>query len=158
QPLAYQQPSPDRSVESSPRRPEPQGAAESQSIMSFAAQPASIATAAQGVSRVTKREVPALSIEETVKRGRELLAAGEISLGRLVLERAVSAGSADAALSLGASYDPNILNTQKSPSSPASQPIRLAPSPPASRSPLISTRASSTERASGDSQSSRGIE
>src|SRR5262249_19077054 len=106
QPLAYQQPSPNRSVGPSPRRPETQGAAESQSITSFATQPASIATSpsvpqAQGVSRVTKREVPALSLEETVKRGRELLAAGEISLGRLVLERAASAHSADAALSLG---------------------------------------------------------
>src|SRR5262245_25201093 len=89
QPLAYQQPSPDRSVEPSPRRPEPQGIPGLSTYAPTGGDPYAGAvprgprddlSVPQGVSRVTKREVPALSIEETVKRGRELLAAGEISL------------------------------------------------------------------------------
>ncbi len=45
-------------------------------------------------------------VEEPVKRGRELVAAGNISAARLVLRQAAEAGNASAALELGATYDP----------------------------------------------------
>lgn len=44
-----------------------------------------------------------------VARGKELLRNGDFSSARLILERAADAGEADAALTLGASYDPAIL-------------------------------------------------
>ena len=44
-----------------------------------------------------------------LKRGGELMAAGDISLARLVLKRAAEAGIASAALELGATYDPFVI-------------------------------------------------
>jgi hypothetical protein len=45
-------------------------------------------------------------VEELVKRGRELVVAGNIPAARLMLRQAAEAGSASAALELGATYDP----------------------------------------------------
>ncbi|HEY1363739.1 MAG TPA: hypothetical protein VGF60_15970 [Xanthobacteraceae bacterium] len=47
-----------------------------------------------------------------LKRGEELLQAGDIAAARLFLRRAVNAGSAEAALALGATYDPRYLAEQ----------------------------------------------
>jgi len=44
-----------------------------------------------------------------VARGKELLRDGDFSSARLILQRAAEAGEADAALTLGATYDPNVL-------------------------------------------------
>jgi TPR repeat protein len=44
-----------------------------------------------------------------VARGKELLRNGDFSSARLVLQRAADAGEADAALTLGSTYDPSIL-------------------------------------------------
>ena len=44
--------------------------------------------------------------EELVKRGRELVVAGNMLAARLVLRQAAEAGNASAALELGATYDP----------------------------------------------------
>jgi TPR repeat protein len=44
-----------------------------------------------------------------LKRGGELIAAGDISLARLVLKQAAEAGNAAAALELGATYDPFVV-------------------------------------------------
>jgi hypothetical protein len=44
-----------------------------------------------------------------VARGKELLRDGDFSSARLILQRAADAGDADAALTLGATYDPSIL-------------------------------------------------
>jgi hypothetical protein len=55
---------------------------------------------------------PQLGTEEIatlVKRGRDYLADGDLSSARLLLRRAAEAGNADAALALGASYDPLFL-------------------------------------------------
>jgi TPR repeat protein len=80
----------------------------------FAADPNSrvaadaVSSAAPGVVDT----VAALDPEEIaglVKRGRELIAKGEISAARLVLRRAAEAGNAPAALALGATYDPIFL-------------------------------------------------
>jgi len=48
-------------------------------------------------------------IAALIKVGRELIADGKISFARLVLQRGASAGSAPAALELGGTYDPIIL-------------------------------------------------
>jgi hypothetical protein len=57
----------------------------------------------RGTSLATVQPRPA---EELVKRGRELVVAGNMSAARLVLRQAAEAGNASAALELGATYDP----------------------------------------------------
>ena len=48
-------------------------------------------------------------IADLLKRGGELIAAGNISLARLALKQAAEAGNASAALELGATYDPFVV-------------------------------------------------
>jgi hypothetical protein len=48
-------------------------------------------------------------IADLVKRGRELIFAGDIPSARVVLKRAAEAGDASAALELGGTYDPVVL-------------------------------------------------
>ena len=48
-------------------------------------------------------------IADLLKRGGELIAAGDISLARLVLKQAAEAGNASAAFELGATYDPFVV-------------------------------------------------
>jgi hypothetical protein len=55
---------------------------------------------------------PQLDQEEIgrlIKRSQQLLAAGDIAPARLLLQRAANGGSADAALILGGTYDPQVL-------------------------------------------------
>jgi hypothetical protein len=55
---------------------------------------------------------PQLDQEEIgrlIKRGQQLLSAGDIAPARLMLQRAAVAGSAEAALMLGGTYDPDVL-------------------------------------------------
>ena len=54
--------------------------------------------------RAEQRQAAAL-----VARGKELLRDGDFSSARLILQRAADAGEADAALTLGSTYDPSIL-------------------------------------------------
>jgi hypothetical protein len=46
-----------------------------------------------------------------IKRGQELAAAGDVAAARLTLRRAAEAHNAQAALALGATYDPGVLRT-----------------------------------------------
>jgi hypothetical protein len=46
-----------------------------------------------------------------VKRGQQFAAAGDVAAARLLLQRAADAHDARAALALGATYDPNVLET-----------------------------------------------
>ena len=46
-----------------------------------------------------------------VKRGQQLAASGDVSAARLMLRRAADERNAHAALALGATYDPNVLET-----------------------------------------------
>jgi len=48
-------------------------------------------------------------IDMLVRRGQELLANGDISSARLLLRRAAAAGNADAALALGETFDPQVI-------------------------------------------------
>jgi hypothetical protein len=55
---------------------------------------------------------PKLDEEEVgrlIKRGQQLLASGDIAPARLLLQRAANGGSAEAALILGGTYDPDVL-------------------------------------------------
>lgn len=54
----------------------------------------------------SKHQLDPEQIAGLLKRGGELMAAGNISLARLALKRAAEAGNASAALELGATYDP----------------------------------------------------
>ena len=47
-----------------------------------------------------------------MKRAKSLLAIGDITSARLLLERAADAQEADAALMLAGTYDPQVLGTQ----------------------------------------------
>jgi hypothetical protein len=58
---------------------------------------------------VPTNQIDADEIADLVKRGRELVAARDILTARLVLKRAAEAGDASAALELGATYDPIVL-------------------------------------------------
>jgi hypothetical protein len=72
--------------------------------------PEQAATAQRSVVAAPPR--PKLDEEEIgrlIKRGQQLLAAGDIAPARLLLQRAALGGSADAALILGGTYDPQVL-------------------------------------------------
>jgi TPR repeat protein len=54
----------------------------------------------------------ALGVDEVamlVKRGKDFLMNGDLASARLLLRRAAEAGSAEAALALGASFDPAVI-------------------------------------------------
>jgi hypothetical protein len=54
-------------------------------------------------------QIDAAELTAMVKRGKDLLASGDIVSARLVLRRAADAGNADAALALGATFDPSVI-------------------------------------------------
>jgi TPR repeat protein len=53
-----------------------------------------------------RRLVDPAEVADLLKRGRELVAAGNIPAARVLLKRAAEAGDASAALELGGTYDP----------------------------------------------------
>jgi hypothetical protein len=59
--------------------------------------------------RVALRPDQQQAIASLVTRGKELLRNGDFSSARLILQRAADASDADAALTLGSTYDPTIL-------------------------------------------------
>jgi hypothetical protein len=59
--------------------------------------------------RVPLRPEQRQALASLVSRGKELLRNGDFSSARLILQRAADAGDAEAALTLGSSYDPLIL-------------------------------------------------
>jgi Caspase domain len=59
------------------------------------------------------RQVDREEIALLVKRGRDLMASGDVSAARLVLQRAAEARDADAAMALAATYDPAVLRQLK---------------------------------------------
>jgi hypothetical protein len=60
---------------------------------------------ANKVTRVLDPE----EIKLLMKQGQQLIAAGDVVTARTVFQRAADAGDADAAIALGATYDPNVL-------------------------------------------------
>lgn len=65
--------------------------------------------AASTVSGVAHGGLAQDEVAALVARGRDSLAAGDISAARIVLRRAAEAGDSQAALALGGTYDPNVL-------------------------------------------------
>jgi len=73
--------------------------------VSLRAAPATGAPAAAARDAPSSREIAAL-----VKRGRVHFEAGDVAAARLLFRRAANAGDAGAALSMGATYDPAVLD------------------------------------------------
>jgi hypothetical protein len=71
----------------------------------IAAPPSSDATAAQTVSL----PLDADEIAMLIKRGKDAFSTGDLAAARLLLRRAAEAGSAEAALALGATFDPLVI-------------------------------------------------
>jgi TPR repeat protein len=67
--------------------------------------PSSDATAAQTVSL----PLDADEIAMLIKRGKDAFSTGDLAAARLLLRRAAEAGSAEAALALGATFDPLVI-------------------------------------------------
>jgi len=66
-------------------------------------------------SQATNAPLRRLDREEIaylLKRGEELVAAGQLGAARLVLQRAAEAGDSDAAFALAVTYDPILLRTR----------------------------------------------
>jgi len=55
------------------------------------------------------RQLDPVEVTRLIQRGRQFLQLGDISTARLLLRRAADAGSAEAALALGATFDPVVL-------------------------------------------------
>ena len=60
-------------------------------------------------SSKTSRVLAPEEIKLLLKQGEQLIAAGDVATARTVLQRAADAGDANAAMALGATYDPNML-------------------------------------------------
>src|SRR5271169_3011533 len=95
-----------------PRPPSPvqsptpdQSAAPAQSVA--AVQPAAPVSAAPAlvIKQLDRDEVASL-----IKRGEDFIASGDVSSARLLLQRAAEAGAAQAALELGGTFDPNLVD------------------------------------------------
>ena len=71
-------------------------------------------TAAPSISPLpTQRKLDREEITVLLKRGKDLIADGDLAAARLVLQRAANANDAEAALALGATYDPYVLRALK---------------------------------------------
>ena len=71
-------------------------------------------TAAPSISPLpTQRKLDREEITVLLKRGKDLIANGDLAAARLVLQRAADANDAEAALALGATYDPFVLRALK---------------------------------------------
>ena len=74
---------------------------------------------------------------ELLNLGNELIASGSISGGRLVLKQAADAGSAAAALALGATFDPNEMAKQQKTSVPRNSGLTAEAERPESMTPDV---------------------
>jgi TPR repeat protein len=60
-----------------------------------------------------QRKLDQEEIAVLLKRGKDLIANGDLAAARLVLQRAAEANDAEAVLALGATYDPFVLRALK---------------------------------------------
>jgi TPR repeat protein len=60
-----------------------------------------------------QRQLDGQEIMVLLKRGKDLIATGDLAAARLALRRAADANNAEAALALGATYDPFVLRELK---------------------------------------------
>ncbi len=73
-----------------------------------AAPPAPVQTAPPSVAK-PEVVLDQNEIDTLIRRGKNLLNDGDFAAARVLFERAANAGSADAALALGSTYDPNVI-------------------------------------------------
>lgn len=91
------------------RRPETSQPARSSDGESLATlQPRATSDQASAANRPI-RVLDSEEIKLLMKQGEQLIAAGDVVTARTVFQRAAEAGDADAAMALGATYDPNVL-------------------------------------------------
>jgi hypothetical protein len=76
-------------------------------------QPQVIASEPPIASPPAQRILDREEITVLLKRGKDLIANGDLAAARLVLQRAADANDAEAALALGATYDPLVLRALK---------------------------------------------
>ncbi len=74
-----------------------------------AATPSAPATAPAPTSNASTLHIDNAEIAAMIKRGKDLLMSGDLASARLLLRRAADAGNADAALALGATFDPVVI-------------------------------------------------
>jgi TPR repeat protein len=77
-----------------------------------AVEPATQAAAPAAAAPPTARSIAPDELAALLKRAKGLLAVGDITSARLLLERAADAQEAEAALMLAVTYDPQVLGTQ----------------------------------------------
>jgi hypothetical protein len=70
-------------------------------------------TAEPPIAPPAQRKLDQEEIAVLLKRGKDLIANGDLAAARLVLRRAADANDAEAALALGATYDPYVLQALK---------------------------------------------
>jgi hypothetical protein len=68
---------------------------------------------ADSLAPALQRQLDEQEIMLLLKRGKDLIAAGDLAAARLVLRKAADANNAEAALALGATYDPFVLRELK---------------------------------------------
>jgi TPR repeat protein len=79
-----------------------------------AANPAPPAPVQAAPVQAAPQSAPAVGLDENeintlIRRGKNLLNDGDFAAARVLFERAANAGSAEAALALGSTYDPNVI-------------------------------------------------
>jgi hypothetical protein len=84
----------------------PQRSSEGETVVML--QPSAAGDPAQSLSQAI-RVLDLEAIKLLMKQGEQLIAAGDVVTARTVFQRAAEAGNADAAIALGATYDPNVL-------------------------------------------------
>jgi hypothetical protein len=77
-------------------------------------------------------QIDTQEVADLLKRGRELIAAGDIPAARMVLKQVAEAGNAAAALELGATYDPIVLE-ERGVSMRGTPTVAIAPDIPMAR-------------------------
>ena len=75
--------------------------------------PAELKSDRDDTAPVLQRQLDAQEIVLLLKRGKDLIAAGDIAAARIVLRKAAEANDAEAALALAATYDPIVLRELK---------------------------------------------
>ena len=76
-------------------------------------EPAELKSDRDETAPVLQRQLDAQEIVLLLKRGKDLIAAGDIAAARIVLRKAAEANDAEAALALAATYDPIVLRELK---------------------------------------------
>ena len=98
--------SPDQSALNQPMQPIPPA---SDTLPATNAAPISVAQSATPAPNDPAVQLDSDEMTRLIKRGKDFLAQGNFASARLLFKRAADAGSAEAALALGSTYDPSVI-------------------------------------------------